>query len=134
MNISKTSSRSSASLLLLAFTGLALNSAPALAADPPHDTQAQMQAVLGATTGGGPATCDEAHLALQSRDSVSPIEFQTLVRRFILGTPGSGASRTQAAALNATTISPAVPAARLDARTYAEAQRQVQRTLQGGAG
>jgi guanyl-specific ribonuclease Sa len=113
--------------LLLAFTGVVLNSGPALAADLPYDAQAQLRAVIAGAPYDYSSRSDQSSAPLDSKESVSPIELQALVRQFILGTPGSDASRTQAAALNAAAI-------RLDARTYAEALHQVQRTLQGGAG
>jgi hypothetical protein len=120
--------------LLLALTGLVLNSGPALAADLPYDAQAQVRAVLSGAPRDPSAPRDGSSAPLDSKDTVSPIEFQALVRQFILGTPGSDVSQQRAAALNATTISPAVGTTRLDGRKYADAQRQVQRTLQGGAG
>ena len=119
--------------LLLTVTGLVLNSGPALAADRPYDAQTQMQAVLAGTPRDHSALRDEG-APLESKDTASPIEFQALVRQFILGAPSGEVTQTQATALNATTISPAAGAAGIDGRRYADAQHQVQRTLQGGAG
>jgi hypothetical protein len=120
--------------LSLAFTAVAFNSGAALAADLPYDAQAQVRAVIAGAPHDYSGHSDESSALLDSKDSVSPIELQALVRQFILGTPSGDVTRAAAAALNATTASPAVGAAALDGRRYAEAVRQVQRTLQGGAG
>jgi hypothetical protein len=120
--------------LLLTLAGLSLSGGSALAADLPYDTQARVQAVLAGTTQGHAAPRNQATASRDSTGPASAIELQAVVRQFILGSPGSEVSQTGAAELNATTISPAVRAARLDARSYADAERQVQRTLQGGAG
>jgi hypothetical protein len=120
--------------LMLAVTGLVSNSGSALAAELPYDAQAQIQAVLVGAPLGHSGLRDESSAPLDRKDSASSIEFETLVRQFILGTPSSEVTQAQAAALNARTNLPAAGAARLDGRRYADAQRQVQRTLQGGAG
>ena len=111
--------------LLLTLAALAVSSGSALAADLPHDTQARVQAVLAGTTQVHAAPRDQASASRDSTGPESPIELQAVVRQFILGSPGNAVSQTRAAELRA---------ARLDAGSYADAERQVQRTLQGGAG
>jgi hypothetical protein len=111
--------------LLLAFTGVVSNSGAVLASDQPYDAQAQVQAVLGGTLQHNFAPGHERSSPVDSRDSASTLDFQALVRQFLVGVPGIEASQKQAAPLNATTLT--------DGRRYADAQRQVQRTL-GGAG
>jgi hypothetical protein len=120
--------------VLLALTGIALNSGPALAADLPYDTQAQIRSVLSGTPLSPPALRDEGSVPLDIKDPAPPIEFQARVRQSILETPSVDASQKQAPALSATTLSAPVGTTRLDGRRYADAQRLVQRTLQGGAG
>jgi hypothetical protein len=113
--------------LLLSFAGLALDAGAVLAADLPYDAQAQIGAVLSGAPRDPSAPRDQKNASIESREAASSVEFQALVRRFILSTPGSDVSQAQAAAL-------AVPMARLDGRRYVGAQLLVQRTLQGGAG
>jgi hypothetical protein len=120
--------------LLVAVTGLVSISGPALAADLPYDTQARTQAVLAGAPLAQAAPRDQASAPGDSTAPASPTELQALVRQVILGTAGSEVLQQQAAPLNATTISPAVGTARFEGRRYADAQLQVQRTLQGGAG
>lgn len=102
-------------LVLPGIIGFVFSTVPALSAETPRDAQAQMRDILLGTPQSYSPTQDEGSIK---------VEIQALVRRVILGTPGDGVALQKAAAVAATT----------ERRGLADTQRQVQRTLQGGAG
>jgi hypothetical protein len=120
--------------LFLGFIGVVLGTGPALSADMPRDAQSQMRDVLVGTPRAHAPMQDQSRAGLDRIDPASNIEIQALVRRVILGTPGDEVTQQRAAALNATTDAPTAGSAPIEGRRFADAQHQVQRTLQGGAG